>query len=301
MARTFITIADSQIGRDVLNRLAMIGVDLQAGILDHHNLDSSLEIPHLKTISLNLSKSEIIKNELEEIDRLILLVPCEPDLDKKVDSLLAIAKKKNVKHIIFLSLFGVKSQPVSHIANWYQSAEQRIINSGIPYTIVRSNFPMQCLIDYIEPDGSLNLPLCDSQISFIDKRDIAIALSEISLSSTKHFQQIYDLTGLETHTLSNISEIFTDVIGREIKYQNIDHQKTGDVLHSRKTPDFLLDPIVNYFKFLKTGNAATISNDYEVITNSLPVTIIDFARDYADSIRDRFTRDTKTIDSLWFI
>lgn len=301
MERTFITIAESQIGRDLLNRLAMIGVNLQAGILDHHNVEKSLEIPHLKTVSLNFSKSETFKNELEEIDKLILLVPCEPDLDRKVDSFIAVAKKKNVKHVIFLSLFGVKSQPAAHIANWYQSAEQCIINSGIPYTIVRSNFPMQCLIDYIEPDGSLNLPLSDSQVSFIDKRDIAIALSEISLSSNKHFQRIYDLTGLETHTLSNISEIFTDVIGREIKYKNIDQQKTGDVLQSRKTPDFLLDPIVNYFKFLKTGNASTISNDYEIITNSLPVTIIDFARDYADSIRERFTRDSQTIDSLWFI
>lgn len=294
--------ANGSLGREIVTRLAIIGEEVRAAIFESNSVDRLLPYPLVQTVSIDFSKPASIKEALDGITKLILLIPCVPQSDHYVANMIECAKKSTVEHIIFLSLWGVEKEPLTTFANWYEVAEFKIVDSPIPYTIVRSNFFMQRLIEYVEPQKNvINLPFADAVVSFVDQRDVAVAISEITLSSARHSKCIYELTGQEALSINKISEIFSETTGENISYQNVDAQTALNSLQFKQTDSFLIEPFMAYFSYLRSGHASKISNTYEKITGSLPVTVLDFARDYADILREKLHGMLEPFSpQLWF-
>lgn len=296
------TISDGSLGKEIITRINMIGEEIRAGISCSSLSEPPFNYSHVNAVHFDFNRNESVEVNLDGIEKIILIVPCDPNLDLFVSNIIENVKRSTqVKYILFLSFLGVRIDPSSAIANWYQSAEQKIMDSGLPFTIVRPNFPLQRLVEFIDPqNGTFSLPISDAKISFIDERDTAAAISEIILSPYKHLKKIYELTGLEAENLAFISEIFTQTSGNKINYVDIDESQARQFLQKNEVADMLVNPLVKYFKFLSSGQASRITKSFQTITDYLPTTILDFARDYADIIRKRFDAKEPFKASPWF-
>jgi uncharacterized protein YbjT (DUF2867 family) len=294
--------ANGTLGREIVARLAIIGEEVRAAMFESIPADLPLQYPLVQTVPIDFSKPSSIKETLDGIKKLILLIPCVPQSDLYVANMVEYAKKSSVEHIIFISLWGVEKEPPTTFANWYETAELKIVDSPLPYTIVRSNFFMQRLIEYVGPKKNvISLPFADAAISFVDQRDVAVAISEITLSSARHSKCIYELTGQEALSIQKVSEIFSETTGEKISYQNVDTQIALNSLQLEQTDSFLIEPFMAYFSYLRSGHASKVSNTYEKITGSLPVTVLDFARDYAEILREKlFGTAERFYPQMWF-
>ncbi len=296
------TISDGSIGKEIISKINMIGEEIRAGISYSSLSAPPFNYPHVKAVHFDFNRIESVEANLDGVEKIILIVPCNPNLDLFVSTIIENVKRStNVTYILFLSFLGVRIDPSSPIANWYQSAEQKIMDSGLPFTIVRPNFPMQRLVEFIDPQsGAFSLPISDAKVSFIDERDVASAISEIILSPNIHIKKIYELTGLEAENLAFISEIFSQTSGNKINCIEVDESQTRQFLQKNEVADMLVNPLIKYFKFLSSGQASRITKSFQTITNYLPTTILDFARDYADTIRKRFDTKEPFKASSWF-
>jgi uncharacterized protein YbjT (DUF2867 family) len=294
--------ANGSLGKEIVTRLAIIGEEVRAAMFESTSPDRLPHYPLVQTVPIDFSKPASIQEVLDGIKKLILLIPCIPHIDQYVANVVECSKKCAVDHLIFISLWGVEKEPLTTIANWYKTAEFKITDSPLSYTIVRSNFFMQRLIEYVEQKKNvISSPLGDAAVSFIDQRDVAVAISEITLSSARHVKCIYELTGQEAVSISKVSEMFSETTGEIISYQNVEAQAAINSLQFKKTDSFLIDPLIAYFNYLRSGHASKVSGTYEKITGSLPVTVLDFARDYADILRGKLHNTPEPFSpQLWF-
>lgn len=136
-----------------------------------------------------------------------LAIPEAPD---DIAKFCALAKIKGVKHITLLSGRG---EPAAQVC------EEIVKNSGLSWTIVRAswfnqNFSEGMFRDFIDA-GHIALPVGSVTEPFIDVDDISDVVVA-SLLEPKHSGQLYEVTGPELLSFSQLAERFTDVLQRPV-------------------------------------------------------------------------------------
>jgi uncharacterized protein YbjT (DUF2867 family) len=134
------------------------------------------------------------------------------------------AKKNGYKKIVYLSV----QNPTSgyHIAHFGAKAgiEEAIKESGIPYTFLQpSNFYQNDVWfkDAITQYSVYPQPLGDIGVSRVDVRDIGDAAVN-AMTTDKHTNKTYALVGPDPLTGKSSADIYTRILGKEIKYAGHD-------------------------------------------------------------------------------
>jgi len=141
-----------------------------------------------------------------------LAIPRAPD---DIAKFCALAKIKGVEHITLLSGRG---EPAAQIC------EEIVQTSGLNYTIVRAswfnqNFSEGMFGDFIKR-GTIALPVGGVTEPFIDVDDICDVVVA-SLTNDKHNGQMYEVTGPELLSFSQLAETFSQVLERAISFKQI--------------------------------------------------------------------------------
>lgn len=138
-----------------------------------------------------------------------------PDAPDDIAKFCALARIKGVKHITLLSGRG---EPVAQVC------EDIVKTSGLNWTIVRAswfnqNFSEGMFRDFIEA-GDITLPVGSVCEPFIDVDDVCDVVVE-SLLDPKHNGQLYEVTGPELLSFSQLAETFTYVLQRPVKFSQV--------------------------------------------------------------------------------
>lgn len=138
-----------------------------------------------------------------------LAVPTAPD---DIAKFCALAKIKGVDHITLLSGRG---EPAAQVC------EEILKNSGLSWTIVRAswfnqNFSEGMFKDYIL-EGKISLPVGLVTEPFIDIDDIADVVLA-SLTDNSHSGQVYEVTGPELLSFSQLANRFSAFLDKPIQF-----------------------------------------------------------------------------------
>lgn len=138
-----------------------------------------------------------------------------PRAAEDISRFCALAKMKGVKHITLLSGRG---EPAA------QDCEDIVRQSGMSWTIVRAawfnqNFSEGMFRQYIV-DGKIALPVGEVAEPFIDIDDIAEVVLA-SLTQAGHSNQLYEVTGPELLSFSQLASRFSERLGRPIKFEQL--------------------------------------------------------------------------------
>ncbi|MCA9913515.1 MAG: SDR family oxidoreductase [Anaerolineae bacterium] len=156
---------------------------------------------------------------LEGVTKLFLVRPPAISDAALFEPLLTTANEVGVQQIVFLSLQGVEK--VSFVP--HAKIEALIEESGIPYTFLRAGFFMQNLSTTHREDiaqrNEVFVPAGTSRTAFIDVRDIGEVAARV-LSEPGHTNCAYVLTGSQSLTYEQVAQIFSEELGRPIRYTN---------------------------------------------------------------------------------
>ena len=106
------------------------------------------------------------------------------------------AKRAGVTHVVKLSVIGAES-PQIEFARWHARAEQKLMASGLAWTMVRpGNFMTNSLgwADTIEAQGAFYQPTGTGRWASIDPADIG-AVAVAALTQPGHEGKAYTITG----------------------------------------------------------------------------------------------------------
>jgi len=170
-----------------------------------------------------------------------------------------------------------------------------IEESGIAYTFLRSSAFMQNFVNYygynIQAQNAIYLPAGKGKVSFVDARDVAAVAARLLLLSennnnnnkiTKYENKTYVVTGPEALSYSQVAEIISKEVGREISYVNTPEEDVRKAMRSIGREDWLIDAILEEFYNTRVDNRSETTNTVEQIVGRKPTSFTQFVRDFAN-------------------
>jgi uncharacterized protein YbjT (DUF2867 family) len=216
---------------------------------------------------------------LADVDRVYLVAPVlRTDFADQVSSFLDLAEAAGVRHVTYLSAFGVDHAPpqVAH-----RAVELDLMGrSALTHSILRPAWLMQNFSEtFLKPvDGVITVPTGDGSEAFVDAEDIAAVAAATLASPDAHAGAEYAPTGPEALTVSDAADVIADVTGQPAKHNDIDRDAWIDGTVAAGVPAAYGDVLRMLTETIASGHGSRPNNDVQNVTGRAPVSFADFAR-----------------------
>ncbi|MBV9082497.1 MAG: SDR family oxidoreductase [Acidobacteriaceae bacterium] len=279
-----ITGASGNVGKEVLKQIAQTGAQVRAAFQSPQKASAP---PAVDIAIVDFNRPETLRNALKDVDHVFLVGPPTeqlPALERKAVDVFAQA---NIEHLVKLSAMGGRE---ATFPRQHAESEDYIRSSGVPYTFLRPNGFMQNMVNYNAPTITTQDAFYgsegDGRVSQIDIRDVA-AVAVKTLTEAGHVGKTYTLTGPEALTNTEVAQILSRELGREIRYVNLPPEQLKQALLSAGLPEWNADALLDLQRLYREGKAATVTRDVEQLLGREPINYKQFARDYRDAFQAR--------------
>ncbi len=233
------------------------------------------------SVLLDFTKKDTFDNALKNVDRVFLMRP--PHLGKAEDMypFIDAMKRHQIKLVSFLSLMGIESNPIPP----HYKIEKYLESSDIPFAHVRPGFFMQNLSGIhsveIREKNEVFVPAGNSKTSFIDAKDIGLAIATVLNNSDIHKNTTHTITGAEALDYYQIAEKLSEITGREISYTKPGYLKYRKYyINNRGLPKAYVDVTVALYFMTRIGTAKKVTDDFFKLTGKKPRTFETFALEH---------------------
>ena len=138
----------------------------------------------------------------------------------------------------------------------------------------------------IKNQNAFYFPAGDAKISFVDARDVAAVAAEVlTENGSQHLNRVYDITGPEALSHSQVAEILSEVTGRRISYVDISEEDARKGMKKMGMEDWFIQNAIELYNIYRTGSASETTNVVEQITGRNSISFAQFASDYAEVLR----------------
>ncbi|WP_455717008.1 hypothetical protein, partial [Anaerosporobacter sp.] len=183
------------------------------------------------------------------------------------------AKSASVKKIYYPSVTRADESRL-YLAGMHRAREIAIIESGIPYVILRNNWYMENELGAIR--GCMSgapwvTSAGDGKIGWVYRPDLAEATTNVLLADG-HENQIYELSG-ENLTQQQFVDTLSEVLDKEISFASVDDASYEKLLKDAGTPETYLPMLVMTQKGIREGGLESTHSDLEFLLNRQPTSL----------------------------
>ncbi|MCX0275207.1 NAD(P)H-binding protein [Nocardia zapadnayensis] len=273
-----VTGATGTIGRHVLSALVEAGVALRATTRRPEVADV-----HEHYMLMDLADRSTVEAAVEGVDVVILNSSQHPSMAEHQIGLIRAAQDAGVGHIVKVSAgsaaTGVDSR--SWVGRAHAAVEARVRSSRSGWTILRPNYFMQNLLTLAPAitAGTLPMALQTQRLAVVDARDIAAVAATVARAPRLHHEHIYDLTGPESLTGSEMSVCLSEAMGIKVRHEPLSLGQLRANLAATKMPDWLQEHLIELMSiYAKDPTVGDVSPDVEKVTGRAPHSLLDFAK-----------------------
>ncbi len=182
-----------------------------------------------------------------------------------------------------MSITDTTASP-QHKLHWL--AEQALAWSGLPLVTVRptvflETFFLRLAAAGVRERDELALPLGGGKTSPISAVDVARAVSVILDDPVPHIGQIYNLTGLESADLDHYARLFSEALGRTIRYRDVPLPEWSETLRQAGAPAHLVNHLAVMAELHAQGRYDRMTDDLIKLTGKTPTSMHDFVKLHA--------------------
>ena len=202
------------------------------------------------------------------------------DFHIRLKPFIEAAKKAGVKHIV-VSTALYSDNPDSI----FYGTEALVKNSGIDFTIIRPSFVFQNFLNqFLESvrNGVILAPSEKGKTSYVDIRNVGEASAAVLENPSAHKGKIYTITGSEALTHSQMADIFSQQLSRQVVHISPSVEEYKKKLASLNVPDFLQEFLPVLYGTIAKGQWKEVSNDFTLLTGKNPTTFTDFVNENQD-------------------
>jgi uncharacterized protein YbjT (DUF2867 family) len=203
----------------------------------------------------------------------------------------AVARHHGIEAFVNMSQMTVTQMSISettdspqHKLHWL--AEQALAWSGLPVVTVRptvflESFFLRLAAAGVRDGDELALPLGSSRTSPISAVDVARAVSVILDDPAPHIGHVYNLTGFESTDLDHYARVFSDALGRTIRYRNVPLSAWTDGLREAGVPIHLVNHLAVMADLHMQGRYDRMTDDLFKLTGKVPTSMHEFVKLHA--------------------
>lgn len=203
----------------------------------------------------------------------------------------AVARHHGVEAFVNMSQMTVTEMSITkstgspqHKLHWL--AEQALAWSGLPVVTVRptvflEGFFLRLAAAGVRENDELALPLGSSRTSPISAVDVAQTVSAILGNPAPHIGNVYNLTGFESADLEHYAHVFSEALGRTIRYRNVPLSAWTDKLRELGVPEHIVHHLAVMAELHAQGRYDRMTDDVSRLTGKTPVTMHEFVKLHA--------------------
>jgi len=280
--KILVTGATGSNGTEIIKRLSAQNIQVRAMV---RNPDRAKEIalPNVEVVEGNFDRPETLLEALTEVDSAFLLTNSTEHAEAQQLAFVDAARQSGVKHIVKLSQFAADAHSPVRFLRYHAAVEAAIQASGMTYTFLRPNLFMQGLLNFrstITSQNAFYAAIGDAKVSVVDVRDIA-DVAVAALTEAEHEGKIYDLTGPQALTHTEMAEYLSAALKRQIAFVDIPPDQMREAMVGFGMPAWQADGLIEDYAHYRRNEAAAIASGIEDATGQAPRSFKTFACDYA--------------------
>jgi uncharacterized protein YbjT (DUF2867 family) len=203
----------------------------------------------------------------------------------------AVARHYGVGAFVNMSQMTVSQMSISettdspqHKLHWL--SEQALSWSGLPVVTVRptvflEGFFLQLAAPGVRSSDALALPFGDGKTSPVSAIDVARAVAVILDDPAPHIGQIYDLTGPESAGLDHYARVFSEALGRTIRYRDVPTPAWTEGLRQARYPEHVVRHLSAMAELTRQGRYDRMTDTLSKLTGEAPMSMRDFVKLHA--------------------
>jgi uncharacterized protein YbjT (DUF2867 family) len=279
-----VTGATGTVGREVVKQLSMQDdIRVRAGVHSFIKGENLRRLPDVEVVEMEFDDPDSLHAAFTHVDKVFLITPFSHDQVEQARILVDEAKRADVQHIVRLSASGADAEPAIQLGRWHREIEKDIEQSGIAYTHLRPTSFMQNFInssaESIKQEGRFYMPTGDGKISYVDARDIA-AVGVEALVGTGHEGKAYEVTGPEALSHTEIADIFSEVLKKDVQFVDIPEHTALQAMLSQQMPDWMANAMLELYDVYKSGYGCRITDTVERLAGRPAHSFRHFVEDY---------------------
>jgi uncharacterized protein YbjT (DUF2867 family) len=208
----------------------------------------------------------------------------------------AVARHHGVEAFVNMSQMTVTQMSITettdspqHKLHWL--AEQALEWSGLPVVTVRPTVFFEGFFRLLTDEGvrernELAVPLGKGRTSPVSAVDVARAVSVILDDPAPHIGKVYNLTGPESADLEHYARVFSEALGRTIRYRDVPVSAWAARLREMGVPEHLVRHVATMSELHAQGRYDRMTDDLLKLTGKTPMSMRDFVKQHASD----FTR-----------
>ena len=271
-----------RVGRETVKLLAASGRQKVRVLVRDHAKATAFSGTGVEIVTGEMTDAASLAQALHNVERVFTIPPNVRDQAEVESRVYRAARRAGVNHIVKLST--VKADPKSpcYFFQQHALAEQSLKDSGVAFTILRSNSFMQNLLWFapeIKTKGSFSLPMGVAKTAPVDIRDVAAVAYEV-LITEGHHGATYNITGPEKLSFVEIAQRLSAATGKQIEYRDVEPNDFLQMLLRAEIPRWYAEAVIASWTVARSGEPI-VTDVVAELTKNPSKTFAQFARDYA--------------------
>ena len=271
--------ATGNVGSEVFKSLGHRKAEVIAAVSSLQDLN---RFPSKNAVLFDFGKPATWELALERVDKVFLMrPPAIADVKKFIFPFIDLTTAKGVKQIVFLSLQGVRFNPLTP----HHKVEKYMRQKKMPYTFLRPNFFMQNLTTFYRDDIAKNdeiyLPAGRGRTAFIDVRDIGEVAAKV-LCEPGYISRSYTLSGGQALDYYEVANVLSEVLHRKITYKNPSIAEYTDRLRSKNADESFVNVQKMLYFVVRHNFSASTKSDVSELLGRPPISFKQFVQDHAE-------------------
>jgi uncharacterized protein YbjT (DUF2867 family) len=273
--------ATGNVGSRLVHELAATGAPTRA-LVRRREAAAELDELGVDLVIGTFEDAESLRRAADGVERVYLVSP--PGVDGMIEQQLAVveaARAEGVQHIVKQSSIAADEDTDASIVAAHRRIEEAIERSGMSWTHLRPHWFMQNELGQaatIAADGVFYAPDV-TEISMIDAADVASVAARI-LTSDGHEGKAYLLTGPEALSYAEVAEVYSRILGRDVRWQQVSLEEARDSMREAGMPEELAVGFPEIMgRYAEGGVTRQLSPLVEDITGRAPRTFEAFVRE----------------------
>lgn len=196
--------------------------------------------------------------------------PLDPRLYELLEPFVDYLATNERPRVVYLSAYGMDA---SEEMPFHARMEEKLRSTGLDLTILRPTFFASNFGQYerenIEVRDMIFSPSGTGVTAFIDPADIGRSAA-VALNETAHVGKTYALSGPHAHSMSEVADLLTGIIGKKVVYPAPTNEVYRDVLRQGGAPDFVADYMIPVYNLIRDNKVGQTSDAVERLTGKSP-------------------------------